>query len=396
MKINLAVFFGGMSVEHEISVISAQQAMAAADTDKYNILPVYITKKGEMYHSAAMTNIDVFKDIPTLLTKSRQVTFINSGGKVHMIGFPSKLFEKSLSAIDIALPVIHGTNAEDGTLQGFFELLSLPYAGCNILASSAGMDKVVMKQILQAHNIPVLPCQYFYMRDFALDQQAILEKAEALGYPLIVKPANLGSSVGIKKAADRDELLDAIELAGSFAPKILIESAITNLREINCSVLGDVYDMKTSICEEPIAGDIILSYQDKYMSGSKGSKGGKNAGMSGAARKIPADLDDVMEKSIRQICADTFKALGCSGVARVDCMIDTATGSFYVNEINTIPGSLSFYLWEKTGISFPALIDELVSIALKQKREKDAITFTYDTNILSLQSGGAKGAKGVK
>ena len=388
MKLNVAVFFGGRSVEHEISIISAQQAIAAADKEKYNIIPIYISKSGIFYTSPEMTTVEPFKNIPALLKKSTRVIFVNDEKGVKAEGYPKKLFGNFSEYVDVALPVMHGTNGEDGTLQGYIETLGLPYAGPGVLASALGMDKVAMKTVLKDSGIPVLPCESFTSAQWYKSKKEILEKIEKIGYPVIVKPANLGSSVGIKKAADRGALEEAIEEAFAFAEKILVERAITNLREINCAVMGDSEEVITSVCEEPFGGE-ILSYEDKYMGGSKSSK---SSGMASLARKVPADLTVEESDKIRKMVADTFVALGCAGASRVDCMIDADSGEVYVNEINTIPGSLSFYLWEGAGISFPEVIDRLISIALKTARIKEKLTFTFETDVLSLQ-GGTKGTK---
>ena len=390
MKINVAVIFGGKSVEHEVAIISAQQAIAALNKEKYNVIPLYITKKGVMYTGKEMCSVESFQDLPALLQRSHMVTLVNDGSKINVVPYPKPLFGGKAQTIDVAFPVMHGTNCEDGTIQGYLELLGVPYVGPNILASAVGMDKIIMKNILKENGIPVLDCVHFYAREWYEKKEQLLQKIEEIGYPVIVKPANLGSSVGIKKAADAGEAVDAVENAASFADRILVEKAITQLREINCAVLGDSSEARASVCEEPIAGDEILSYDDKYKGGGKSAKG-----MSGASRKVPADLDDATREKIQMMCIETFRALCCSGVARVDCMIDRADGSVYVNEINTIPGSLAFYLWEAAGLSFEQLTDELIRLALKRQRERENLTFSYDTNILQLQ-GGAKGAKGAK
>lgn len=390
MKLNVAVFFGGKSVEHEISIISAQQAIAAANKEKYNIIPVYIAKSGFFYTNPEMTDIKAFKNIPELLKKSTRVIFVNDEKGVKIESYPRKMFGGLSEYVDVALPIMHGTNGEDGTLQGYIETLGLPYAGCGVLASALGMDKVMMKKILKDSGVPVLDCESFSSADWFAEKTEILGKIEKFGYPVIVKPANLGSSVGIKKASDRGELEEAIEDAFAFADKVLVERAITNLREINCAVLGDSDEVITSVCEEPFGGDEILSYEDKYMAGSKSSK--TSSGMASLTRKVPADITEEQEIKIRKMVSDTFKALGCAGASRVDCMIDGDDGSIYVNEINTIPGSLSFYLWEAAGLSFDKVIDKLINIAVKTAGKKEKLTFTFETDVLSLQ-GGSKGAK---
>lgn len=396
MKINLAVFFGCRSVEHEISIISAVQAMASLNREKYNIYPVYVTKEGEMVTGETLFDIESFKDIPALIKKCTPVTFLRKEGKVVMSPLKNGLFSKTREiAIDVAFPIVHGTNCEDGTMQGFFEFLDLAYVGCDVISSAVGMDKAVFKDVLKRFNLPVLDCVTFYAREYAVDKEKIADEIiEKIGLPAIVKPVNLGSSVGISKASDKTDLIDALDLAVSFADKVLVEKAVTSLREINCSVLGDSDECIASVCEEPFMSDEILSYEDKYASGGKktGSKG-----MASLSRKVPADLSEERTEEIRELAVKIFKALGCCGVVRIDFMIDTATDTVYANEINTIPGSLSFYLWEPAGVPYSELLDRMISLAFRRQRKREDLTFTIDTNILAgVKLGGTKGSKGSK
>ena len=397
MKINLAVFFGCRSVEHEVSIISAVQAMASINREKYNIYPVYVTKEGEMVTGEELFTIENFQDIPALLAKCTPVTFLRKDGKVVMAELKKGIFTKNKeTAIDVAFPIVHGTNCEDGTMQGLFEFLNLPYVGCDIISSAVGMDKAVFKDVLKRFNLPVLDCITFYAREYAENKETIVEEIiEKIGLPAIVKPVNLGSSVGISKANDKNSLIDSIDLAVSFADKILVEKAVTSLREINCSVLGDSDECMASVCEEPFMTDEILSYEDKYTGGGKKTGGSK--GMASLSRKVPADLSEERTEEIRNLACKIFKALGCCGVVRIDFMIDTATDTVYANEINTIPGSLSFYLWEPAGVPYTELLDRMISLAFRRQRKKEDITFTIDTNILAgVKLGGSKGSKGSK
>ena len=396
MKTTVAFIFGCRSVEHEVSIISAVQAMRAVNRVKYDVLPIYVTKSGEMYTSDKMLEIEPFRDMKTLIAESEPVTMIKSGNDVVVHFLKQKMFKKKEDiVINVAFPVVHGTNCEDGTLQGYLEFLGLPYVGCDVLSSAVGMDKAVFKYVMQAAGLPVLDCKCFYAREYAENKEAIIESAEKeIGYPMIVKPVNLGSSVGISKAKDRAALIDAIELAVSFSDKVLIEHAVTAIREINCSVVGDADECMASVCEEPFMNDEILSYEDKYMGGGKSS--GNAKGMASLARKIPADISEEKSNEIRDLACKVFKALGAAGVVRIDFIIDTESDKVYVNEINTIPGSLSFYLWEKTDLPYGKLIDKLISLAFRRSRNRENLTFTIDTNILSGVSFGAKGAKGSK
>ena len=396
MKTTVAFIFGCRSVEHEVSIISAVQAMRAVDREKYDVIPVYVTKSGEMYTSEKMMEIEPFRDINTLISQSEPVTMIKSGNDVVLHFLKQKLFAKKNDIIiNVAFPVVHGTNCEDGTLQGYLEFLGLPYVGCDVLSSAVGMDKAVFKSVMQAAGLPVLDCICFYAREYAIDKESVILKAEKeIGYPMIVKPVNLGSSVGITKAKDRDSLIDAVDLAVSFSDKILIEHAVTAIREINCSVVGDSDSCEASVCEEPFMNDEILSYEDKYMGGNKNS--GASKGMASLGRKLPANISEEKSQEIQSLAKDVFKALGGAGVVRIDFIIDTDTDKVYVNEINTIPGSLSFYLWEATKLPYAKLIDKLISIAFRRNRSRENLTFTIDTNILSGVSFGSKGSKGSK
>ena len=396
MKTTVAFIFGCRSVEHEVSIISAVQAMRAANREKYDIVPIYVSKNGEMYTSSEMFEIEPFRDMKSLLGRSEKVTLIKSGKDVVMHSLKEGgLFKKKPEdkIINVAFPVVHGTNCEDGTLQGYLEFLGLPYVGCDVLSSAVGMDKAVFKSVLKDAGLPVLPCITFKAREYAEDREAIIAKCEKeFGYPVIVKPVNLGSSVGISKASDQNALTDAIDLAVSFADTVLVEHAVSAIREINCSVLGDPDSCEASVCEEPFMNDEILSYEDKYTSNS----GGGSKGMASLQRKIPADISDEKAEEIRTLAKKIFKAMGASGVCRIDFIIDTETDTVYANEANTIPGSLSFYLWEATGMKYPELIDKLISLAFRRNRNRENLTFTIDTNILSGVSFGAKGAKGSK
>ena len=395
MKTNVAVFFGGRSVEHEISVLSALQAINAMDESKYNIIPVYISKQGRWFTGANLLDIQNYKDLKKLEEGATEVFMRPEYGDYNLYEAKAtgllKKSNKIVSELHVALPVLHGTNGEDGIFEGVLETIGIPFAGCNTFSSANGMDKITMKMILRSEGIPVVDYVWFTDKQWIADRESIISKVESeLGYPVIVKPANLGSSVGIGKATDRESLIEKIDNAEKFSARIIVEHCIEKLKEINCSVLGDCDDHQSSVCEEPIKTGDFLSYEDKYMGGSK-----TDAGMQSSDKRIPAQIPEETSERIRKMAADTFRVLSCHGVSRIDVMIDEADNNIYVNEINTIPGSLSFYLWEATGISFPKLMDTLVQLALKRKRETDRKTFSYDKNIFAL-GGGTKGTKGGK
>lgn len=392
MKTNIAVFFGGRSVEHEISVISALQAINAFDSQKYNIIPVYISKQGKWFTGPELLTIANYKDMKSLEQKCEEVYMrpIYGDYNLYRVNAKGGLFSKKDPVVDeihVAFPVLHGSHGEDGMFQGLLETIGIPFVGCDTLSSANGMDKITMKMILRESGIPVVDYVWFTDREWLSGREEIDKKIEQdLGYPVIVKPANLGSSIGISKAADRKELDNAIEQACRFSSRIIVEKMVEDMMEINCSVLGDADNRQSSVCEEPVKKKDFLTYDEKYGGGSK-------SGMEASEKKIPADIPTEMAAEIQKLAADTFRVLSCNGVSRIDVMVDRSSNDIYVNEINTIPGSLSFYLWEETGISFPDLMDKLVALALKRKRDTERKTYSYDTNIFAM-GGGMKG--GVK
>jgi len=391
--ITVGLFFGGSSVEHEISVISALQAARYLDRSKYNILPIYITRDGEFYTGEKMLDIANYEKISALLAESTPVAIVRDGKRVVVRRTQHKLFAKDeIGQIDVAFPIVHGTNCEDGSLQGFFEILRLPYVGCDVTSSALGMDKAAMKDVFMQAGIPVVSHQTFRREDWQRGRDAVLDRLEEkIGYPMIVKPVNLGSSIGISKAENRAELEEAAELAVSFAQRVLVERAVQNLREINCAVLGDAEEAKPSLCEEPVSSDRILSFNEKYMSS------GKTKGMASLSRIIPAELSDEKRTLIENLAVACFKALGCSGVCRMDFLLDEVSGEVFANEINTIPGSLSFYLWEPAGKPYAELLDDLIRLALKRERQRSQLMITYDSGVLSgAHLKGLSGAKGAK
>lgn len=391
MKIKIAIIFGGKSVEHEVSVISGIQAYRNMNRDKYDIIPVYLSKENYMYVGDGIGNIESYRDIEGLLKKSQRVIMVNDSGKTKLVSYPFKRFGKNMEIdVDMAFPVVHGTNVEDGGLQGFFKTLGLPFVGCDVTASALGMDKYFMKAVLKESGVPVLDAEVFTLSDYQ-ELEGLLDKIEkGFAYPMIVKPVNLGSSVGISVAKNRTELVSSVDDAFRYAGKILVEPAITRLREINCAVLGDENEAIASECEEPLHSEDILSYEDKYMNNAKG---GGSKGMASVSRKIPAELSGERREEIRELAVKAFKALGASGVARIDFMIDEERDELYFNEINTIPGSLAFYLWTPVGISYPELLDRMIELALQRNRREEALTFTFDVNILSTAAlGGSKGS----
>ena len=400
MKLNIAVFFGGESVEHEVSIISAHQAIEALDKNKYNVIPVYVSKERKLYVSDLLKDMSNYKDLKHLISQCTQVSITSEDNRVVIRPVKPSLFgPKELGTIDVAIPVMHGTNGEDGTIQGFFEMLKVPYAGCDLYGAAIGQDKVLQKNVLNDNNLPITNWFWVYGSEMDTRQSEILDKVHRLIYPVIIKPARTGSSVGISIAHNDEEYLACFDEARQYDEKIITEKVVKPMREINCSVVGDSYSCVASVLEEvsSVSQDELLSFSDKYLGGGKSSKSEGSKGMASTARIVPAPLTDEQTRLVQQLAKETFRVLGTSGVCRIDFLMDADTKKVYVNEINTIPGSLAFYLWQAAGVSFSELMDKLVELALDRERRRSKMTFSYETNILSnFSASSAKGSKGSK
>jgi len=390
MKINIGVIFGGRSVEHEISVISGLQVINAIDLDKYAIAPIYITKEGEWYTGVALKNLENYKDANKLKTLCHRVIPSGDGGRLVLYRNPPTRFAKNtLVYVDVVIPVTHGTYGEDGCLQGLLEMYDVPYVGCDVTASALGMDKIRFKEVGVARNLPMVLNIWFFSKNWLSAPEPIRAQIRNdIGFPLIVKPANLGSSIGVAVVNCEHELDDAIDQSASFADRVIVEKLVPNVLEINCAVIGDQDETMASVCEEPLHSSEFLTYAEKYQ--SKGSSGSK--GMDSAKRRIPADIAPELAEKIQELARQTFTAIGGNGVARIDFLIDRSTGEVFVNEINTIPGSMAFYLWTPTNLQFDELVTRLIKLALKRSRERSGLMRVNPVNILALTSknGGSK------
>jgi len=389
MKIKVGVIFGGETVEHEVSIISAIQAINSMDTNKYDIVPIYISKERIWYTGKMLTDIELYKDMDLLKRYAKKVCLCKKGNSYFLVN-TNGLFRRNICELDICFPIVHGINVEDGTLQGYLDTVGIPYVGSRVLGASLGQDKVVMKQIFEQSDIPVVPYTWFFDSEYLTDKEEIIKKVKKIGFPVIVKPANLGSSVGISIANNVDELDEAVKDAISYDIKIVVEKVIENMVEVNCSVLGNYQNQQVGALEEVMGSDEFLSYQDKYLSGNK-TKGSK--GMASTNRIIPARIDEKMIEEIKETSKKVFRALNLSGVCRIDYLIDKKHKKIYVNEPNTIPGSLSFYLWEPVGKTYTELLDDMINIAIKDYKNRSRKTYSFDTNILN-NFGGLKGCKG--
>lgn len=388
MKLNIGVLFGGNSVEHEVSVISASQAIAAIDKERYHVIPLYLTKDHRLFSGDALLDVKNFRNLNVLLGKCKQVSIVKIQQKFYIQPIKMSFMTKA-QEVDIVLPVVHGTHCEDGSIQGYLETIGIPYSGSDVISAGLGQDKVYMKMVFEHHNIPMVPWTYFNANEFNANKEKVLTQIlSKVGLPCVVKPARLGSSVGITLVKTIETLEESILDAMNYDTKIVIEKAVIDLREVNCSVLGDEIKVEASVLEEVMKYDAILSYKDKYQSNSK------SKGMASTSRICPAQLDEAYTLKVQELAKEVFIVLGCSGVTRIDFLIDANTMDLYVNEINTIPGSLSFYLWDKSGYNFTDLMDKLIEQSIERQRRREKMVFSFETNLLDqYSSNGSKGSK---
>lgn len=388
--LNLAVIFGSRAAEHDVSIISGLQILENADKSKYNAFPVYISRKGEWFVGEPLRKVETYKNFNPEAKGITRVILPPVPGMngLYTLGQGGLFGAKTqkVADVDCALLALHGMHGEDGTIQGLFELANIPYTSCGVTGSAVGMDKVIMKAVFQSMGLPVLESTFCSRDEWRADPAAVTARAETLGYPLYVKPANLGSSIGISRAADHASLEQAMEVACSFDRRILIEKGLEKPIEINCACMGFGGKATPSLCEQPVSWDEFLSFDQKYMRGA-----GK--GMESLGRKIPAPISEEMTKKIQASTVRIFQMLDCKGVVRVDYMLDPKTDALYVCEINTIPGSFAFYLFEPMGISFRQLVDQLVEYAHEALVQKNESTFAYDSEILTKMMNGTKTIK---
>lgn len=403
-KIRVGVIFGGASPEHEVSVITAQQAMHALDRTRYEPTPVYIAKDGAWFVGDILEDIEAFADLDRIRREATRVDAVP--GAAHTLRLVERKrggpFARRPRAwrIDVAFLALHGGSGEDGGVQGFLEMCNAPFTGSGVAGSALGMDKALSKHVCRDQGIPVVDFLTLRESDWADREEAWLDRCEReLGYPVVVKPARLGSSIGIAKAADREALDRAVEDAFRYDGKLVAERAVHPLKEINCAVLGGEEQAVASALEQPVQMDeeTLLTFRDKYMRGGSkagprsAGKTGPSRGMASLDRIVPAPLDEKTAERIRALALQAFRAFECAGVARIDFMIDEGDGAVYFNEINTIPGSFSFYLWEATDISFGELTHRMIEAAFERHRARNRRVRTYGVNLLS-----ETGLRGIK
>ena len=397
-KTQLGVIFGSRSCEREVAIISAVQLMNNVNTEKYDVIPVYISEQGMWYTGEALRKIETYKHFNPDAKGIEQVHLdITAGSGALLATRPGKgLFGKPeqvvVARLEVCVVVMHGLNGEDGTLQGMLELANLPYTSTGVAGSAIGMDKIMMKQFFKGADLPVLPGVWYTRSMWEANRNAILEDVEQqLGYPVFVKPANLGSSIGVSRADDREGLEDSLDLAFDYDRRVLVEKGLDKPIELNCSVLGYDDDVEASPIEMPISAEKFLDFKEKYLA-SGGSKG-----MASLHRILPAPIPEELRDRIQALSCDIFRMMDCKGVVRIDYMWDRNSDEIYITEINTIPGSLAFYLWEHAGVKYSQLIDRMVMCAQRAHEDKNLRNYAFTSDILkSVSLGGSKGAKGTK
>ena len=385
----VGILFGGRSVEHEVSVITALQIIENIDKTLYKPVPIYVNKEGEWLTGESLMNFESYKNKNFKDTKQIILSPNHNDGNLYQHPSKSGLFgKKIIETIDIFFPAFHGTNGEDGSIQGLLELINKPYVSAGVLGSSVGMDKILMKDVYKANNIPVVDFIWFYRSQWKEDKEKVMDRIEYdLGYPVFVKPSNLGSSIGISKAKNRSILEVGLEVAASYDRKIIVEKAVENPREINCAVMGYDNKVETSLCEEPLGWTEILSFSDKYL-----RKDGKKTGDRSLNRAIPADLEPAKTAEIEELAKKAFTVIDAKGNARIDFLLNK-DNKVFVNEINTLPGSIAFYLWEGRGYSSKDLINKMIHIAIVTKKEKDNNMYIYESNLFDKTQFGSKSTK---
>ena len=371
-KIQLGVMFGSRTCEHEVSIISAVQLMRNVNREKYDVIPVYISQKGEWFTGEPLLDIKTYTPFDPykkgIVSVHLDLT-AGSGALLHYVPAKGLLGggkEEIVARLDCVIPVMHGPHGEDGSLQGVLEMAGLPYSSTGVTGSAVGMDKITMKRFFRGCGFPILP-------------DCAMTRAEF-------------EQIGVSRADDRAGLKDALELAFSYDRRVLIEQGLDKPIEVNCSVLGFDGEREASVLEMPNSGAAFLDFSEKYLAGSGGSKG-----MASLKRIVPAPIGEELTKTLQELSLQVFDAMDCKGVVRIDYMLDRHSDNYYITEINTIPGSLAYYLWQESGLKYGQLIDRMVDCAMKAYQEKERNSFAFHSDILSgVQLGGAKGAKGGK
>lgn len=390
-KTVVGVIFGGRSVEHDVSIVTGHQVMRAFDPERYEVVPIYIDRQGKWFTGEPLNDLKNFKNEVVSL-KGVQSVILSPSVQHHglIINPTAGRFEKAeMKRLDVIFPTVHGSHGEDGTLQGLFELADIAYVGCGVMASAIANDKIMSKIVLSQQGVPIVEGVSFSRAEWLESSDKVISHIiHELHYPVFVKPATLGSSIGVARANDETLLRAHIEVAISLDRRVLIEQAVEDATEINCAVLGGD-DIQASVLEQPVSSAPFLTFEEKYTRG--------NEGMKSAERIIPAPLNDDLTAKIKGIAIQAFRAIEGRGTARIDFLVKPESGEVFLNEINTMPGSIAFYLWQEQGMAPRELVHKLVEIARDAQAEKRKNNYDYQTNLINLvDARGLKGTKGSK
>jgi D-alanine-D-alanine ligase len=381
MKKTVAVIFGGRSAEHDVSIITAYIPIITSliASGQYNVIPVYISAEGGWYSSESMHSLDFFRqpDFRAQLESKKQLQFSFEGGlKLIWPGLRSRT-----ENIDIVFPAMHGTYGEDGTLMGMLRLANIPFVGCDLEASAIAMDKVLTRTVAADRGIPTSPAIWFTGLDWQSAASTFTDQINnQLKYPLFVKPVHLGSSIAITRVQKPQELLNAIELALHYDDKVVVEQGVENLIEVTLPIIGND-ELQLAHIEQPLAG--FFDFEEKYLKGGKKGAGGVNRRYS----NIPAQISDSMSERVRELGRATYRAIGASGMARVDFLIDSKTDDVFLIEVNTLPGSLYVHNWKQAGVSNVQLVTKLIELAEERHAQAAKLAFTFHSDILQKVSG---------
>lgn len=375
----IGVFFGSRSPEHDVSIITAQLTIDGLKKLGYSVVPIYINRGGKWLIGEELGKLSNFTDVKKDITEEEkyQEYFLdleNSHGKIVL---RKKGIGGKTISIDLAFPAFHGSFGEDGTIQGLFEMLDIPYVGCGVSSSAIAMDKAFTKQICLANEIETTKFEVFSKKDWEKDQQKIISKINKLGLPVFVKPVHLGSSIGIAKVIEVKDLVEKIEVAFYYDDKVLVEEAVGNLMDVTCCIIGND-ELIASVLQESVFSAELFDFDEKYL-----KDGGTQLGKSESGLIIPARLDEKCTKEIQETAKKVYQAIGCAGIARVDFLLNKETKQYYANEINPLPGTLYHHLWKKSGIEFDDLLQKLIAFAEERKENRKDLSFTFKSNILT-------------
>ncbi len=377
-NLNIGVFFGSRSPEHDISIITAQLIISGLKGLNYNVIPVYLTKRGEWLVDGDLGELGTFtKPGREIHSKDYEDYYLDLEESRGKLVFKKKGLSGRSLIVDLAFPAFHGAYGEDGTVQGMFEMFGIPYVGCDVVSSAITMDKIFTKQFYQASGVPTVDFIYFTRTECKKDRNKVMQTIEEhLKYPVVVKPARLGSSIGIAKAKTRKDLEFAMEVALHYGERFLAEACVENLMDLTIAVMGNE-EPRASLIQESVFGDEVFSYQDKYL-----KEGGAQLGKAQSSIVIPARLPGNVSKEIQELALKIYRLFGCSGIARIDFLYDKTAQKYYANEVNTLPGTLYHHLWKASGIELPELLETLIGLALEKHEAAKKITSTFESEVL--------------